>query len=336
MGALVNRRVTLARLPQGMPQASDFALVDAPAGDPAPGEVLLRAIYLSMDPYQRNWMAGARSYGIAMPGSTVIGRAVAVVLASNDARFAAGDIVCGETGWQTHPVASADALEPVDASLAPISTALGVMGASGLTAWVGMVDVGRPTSGETVVVSAAAGAVGAVAGQLARIMGARVVGVAGAPEKCRHVIDDLRFDACVSHRDPDFQAALARACPKGVDVYFDNVGGRVTDAVFGLLARDARVALCGLVAEYGHPEARGHDLQPLLAKQAMVKSFSVRRNQHRLAEWRSRAATWIREGTLIYREDIVQGIEQAPAAFCRMLDGRTMGKTIVQVATDPS
>ncbi len=332
----MNRRVALARIPQGMPEPADFTLVDEPLRAPGVGELRLRTIWLSMDPYQRNWMAGARNYGTAAaPGATVIGRAVSEVIQSNDPRFVAGNIVCGETGWQTHPVASADALETVDASLAPISTALGVMGSPGLTAWVGMLDVGKPERGETVIVSAAAGAVGSVAGQVARIMGARVVGVAGDAAKCRHVVDDLRFDACVSHRDPDLGAALARECPGGIDVYFDNTGGPVTDAVYRLLARDARIALCGLVAEYGAADMRGHDLRPLLASQATLRAFSVRRNLHRMPEWRRQASAWIRDGALVYREDVVQGIEHAPEAFARMLAGRSLGKALVRVAGDP-
>lgn len=336
MGTRPNRRVVLARVPQGAPQLADFALVDDSVPDAGAEEVLLRTIWLSMDPYQRNWMAGARNYGAAaQPGATLIGRAVSEVVSSNDRRFSPGDIVCGETGWQTHAVAPADVLESVDATLAPVSTALGVLGSPGLTAWVGMADIGRPRSGETVVVSAAAGAVGSVAGQIARILGARVVGVAGDPPKCRHVVDDLRFDTCVSHRDPAFRASLARGCPSGVDVYFDNTGGPVTDAVYGLLARDARIVLCGLVAEYGASEARGHDLRPLLATQATLKAFSVRRNLHRMQEWRRQGAEWIREGALVYREDVVRGIERAPEAFIRMLAGRNTGKALVQVAEEP-
>ena len=332
-----NRRVVLARIPTGTPEPGDFILVDEPRRTPGAGELLLRTIWLSMDPYQRNWMAGARSYGTAAaPGATVIGRAVSEVVLSNDPRFVAGDIVCGETGWQTSPAVSADVVEAVDASLAPISTALGVLGSPGLTAWVGMLDAGKPARGETVVVSAAAGAVGSVAGQIARIMGARVVGVAGDPAKCLHVVEELRFDACVSHRGPDVDAALARECPDGVDVYFDNTGGPVTDAVYRRLSRDARIALCGLVAEYGADDARGHDLRPLLACQATLTAFSVRRHLRRMPDWRRQASSWMREGALVYREDVLQGIERAPGAFARMLAGRTLGKALVQVAEAPS
>lgn len=333
MVAPVNRRVALARVPQGVPVPADFTVVDEPRCTPAAGELLLRTLWLSMDPYQRNWMAGARNYGsAATPGTTVIGRSVGEVIASHDPRFVAGDVVCGETGWQTHPVVSADVVEAVDAALAPVSTALGVLGSPGLTAWVGMLDIGKPARGETVVVSAAAGAVGSVAGQIARIMGARVVGIAGDAPKCRYVVDDLHFDACVSHRDPAFGAALARECARRVDVYFDNTGGPVTDAVYGLLARDARIVLCGLVAEYGAAGLRGHDLGPLLANQATLQAFSVRRHLQRMPQWRRQASSWIREGALVYREDVTHGIERAPEAFVRMLAGHTVGKTLVRVA----
>lgn len=333
----MNRRVVLARIPTGTPGEGDFAIADDPSRVPDAGELLLRTIWLSMDPYQRNWMAGARNYGAAAaPGATVIGRAVSEVVLSNDPRFIPGDIVCGETGWQTSPVASADVVEAVDASLAPISTAVGVLGSPGLTAWVGMVDVGRPAHGETVVVSAAAGAVGSVAGQIARTMGARVVGVAGDPAKCEHVVNDLRFDACVSHRDPNLDTALDRSCPRGIDLYFDNTGGPVTDAVYRRLSRDARIALCGLVAEYGAEGARGHDLRPLLANQVTLKAFSVRRHLARMPEWRRQASAWIREGALVYREDVVRGIERAPEAFARMLAGGTLGKALVQVSEGPT
>lgn len=331
------RRIALARIPQGIPRPEDFVVADDALPAPAPGEVLLRTIWLSMDPYQRNWMAGARNYGVlATPGTTVIGRAVSEVVASNDARFVPGDIVIGETGWQTHAISPANALDMVDATLAPISTALGVLGSPGLTAWVGMGDIGQPRRGETIVVSAAAGAVGSVAGQIARILGARVVGVAGDAAKCRYVVDQLGFDDCTSHHDPAFAASLARACPAGIDVYFDNTGGRVTDAVYELLARDARIVLCGLVAEYGAADAPGHDLRPLLARQATLTAFSVRRHLHRMQAWRSQGSAWMRAGELVHREDVTEGLERAPEAFARMLAGRSIGKALVRVGADPA
>ena len=331
-----NRRVTLARLPRGMPVRADFALVEEPAGTPGAGEVLLRTLYLSMDPYQRSWMAGGNYGAPAAPGATVIGRAVCEVLASRDPRFAAGQFVFGETGWQTHPVVAGDKLQGIDPSEGPISTAVGVLGSPGLTGWVGMTDICQPAAGETVVVSAATGAVGSVAGQVAKLRGARVVGVAGAAEKCRFAVDTLGFDACVSHKSADFAEDLTRACPSGVDAYFDNTGGAVTAAVFTLLRQDARVALCGLVAEYGDEDARGPAMKHVLAAQALVRGFSVRRNLHRMAEYRALAAGWMREGRRAWREDITEGIENAPEAFAGMLLGRNLGKALVRVSADPT
>lgn len=332
----INRIMVLVHLPQGTPQEADFALVEAPAAQPRPGEVLLRTIYLSMDPYQRSWMAGGNYGAPAVPGAMVIGRAVCVVLVSADPRFAPGDFVFGETGWQTLPLVMADRIERIDLALGPISTALSVLGPPGLTAWVGMTDIGQPRAGETVVVSAAAGAVGSVAGQIARISGARVVGVAGAARKCLFAIQELGYDACVNHHDVDFAVQLAHACQDGIDVYFDNTGGAVTAAVFRLLRRDARIALCGLVAEYGDPDARGPNMNCVLANQALIRGFSVRRNLHRMRDYRAQASAWLHANALKYREDIVQGIENAPVAFRGMLEGRSLGKALVQVAEDPT
>lgn len=332
-----NRRIRLARLPQGEPQAADFALEEIPAGRPGKGEVLLRSIYLSMDPYQRNWMAGAKSYGVmAEPGAVVIGRAVSEVLESSDPRCKPGDFVYGETGWQTHPVAKADILQPIDPSFGPISTAIGVLGSPGLTAWVGVLDIGQLKAGETVVVSAAAGAVGSVAGQIARLQGARVVGIAGVAEKCRIAVEEFGYAQCVSHRSPTFAEDLGKACPQGVDFYFDNTGGSVTDTVYARLRSGARVALCGLVAEYGDPDARGPNMRCVLSNQALVKGFSVRHNLHRMGEYRAQASAWIREGKLRYREEIVQGIENTPDAFRAILKGSNQGKMLVQVGADPT
>lgn len=330
--APINRRVVLARIPHGMPCAADFALEETPAGAPAPGEVLLRSAWLSIDPYQRNWMAGSGRYGApAAPGMPVIGRAVSEVLISADSRFGPGDLVLGETGWQTHPVFPAEALERLGPEIDPPSAALGALGSPGLTAWIGVHDILQPRSGETVVVSAALGAVGSIAGQLARLAGARVVGVAGDPRKCQIAVVELGFHACVSRRAPDFPAQLARVCPEGVDGYFDNTGGSVTDAVYSLLRENARIALCGLVAQYGEAESRGPSLKPLLAKQAALRAFSVRQHLTRMPEYRARALEWLRSGVLRRLEHVVDGIEQAPRAFIDMLSGVTVGKTLVRV-----
>jgi NADPH-dependent curcumin reductase CurA len=335
-----NRQIQLTRIPDpGMPKDSDFAFAEAPLARPASGQALLRTIYLSMDPYQRNWMAGIVAYGYrAAPGLPVVGRAVSEVLESRDPRFKQGDFVYGETGWQSHPTVAGDAIQRIDTSLGPISTSVGVLGSPGLTAYVGMVDVGQPKAGETVVVSAAAGAVGSVAGQIAKIRGARVVGVAGSPDKCRYVVDELGYDECLSHRSKTLSADLARACPNGINVYFDNTGGPISDAVYEQLKPGAcaRIALCGLVAEYNTPDARGPNLKYVLYSQSMVKAFSVRDNLHRMDEYRREAAAWMNAGKLKFREDIVRGIEKTPDAFRGMLEGKNFGKLLVQVADDPT
>jgi len=338
MTTATNRQVQLARLPDpGMPLASDFRIAEASSRTLSPGEVLLRTIYLSMDPYQRNWMAGIIAYGyVATPGAVVIGRAVSEVLESADPGFAKGDFVYGETGWQTHPVVKAGSIQKIDASLGPISTSVGVLGSPGLTAWVGMVDVGQPGPGDTVVVSAAAGAVGSVAGQIAKIRGSRVIGVAGSADKCRYVVEELGYDACLSHRSKDLAGDIAKACPDGVNVYFDNTGGAITDVVFTLLKPNSRIALCGLVAEYNTPEARGPNLKYILYSQSMIKAFSVRDNLHRMGQYRQEASGWMKAGKLKFREDIAQGIENTPEAFRGMLEGRNFGKLLVQVGDDPT
>jgi len=331
----VNRRWQLVRLPAAAIVAADFELVHEPVRPPADGEALLRTIYLSLDPYQRSWMAGAAGYGTPpRPGDTPIGRAISEVVQSRDPRLAAGDVVLGETGWQSRPTARAEGLQRLDPTLGPLSTHVGVLGSPGLTAWVGMTDLCRPRAGETVLVSAAGGAVGSVAGQIAAMQGARVVGVAGAADKCARVVTEFGFAACLSHRDPAFAASLARACPEGIDAYFDNTGGPVTTAAWAHLRHGARVALCGLVAEYGHGDVAGPSLRHLLAKRASVAGFSVRENLHRMPQYRQQAATWIRAGRLRYAEDIAQGIEQAPAAFAALLSGATFGKCLVQVAPE--
>jgi NADPH-dependent curcumin reductase len=340
MTAPKNRQIQLTRIPDaGMPLDSDFKLAETPAGKPAAGEVLLRTIYLSMDPYQRNWMAGIVAYGYrAEPGLPVVGRAVSEVLESQDPRFKPGDFVYGETGWQTHPTVKGDAIQKIDASLGPISTSVGVLGSPGLTAYVGMVDVGQPKAGDTVIVSAAAGAVGSVAGQIAKIKGARVIGVAGSTDKCRYVVEELGYDACLSHRSKDLPGEIARACPDGINVYFDNTGGPITDAVYAQLKPGAyaRIALCGLVAEYNTPDARGPNLKYVLYSQSTIKAFSVRDNLHRMGDYRREASAWMKAGQLKFREDIVQGIENTLTAFRGMLEGKNFGKLLVQVGNDPT
>jgi len=333
-----SRRVLLRRRPEGEPKPSDFELVEAPVPRPGEGEVLTRTIYLSLDPYMRGRMNPGRSYAPSVElGQVMVGGTVGEVVESRHPAFAAGDLVVGYDGWQMHAVSSGAMLRKLDPTLAPISTALGVLGMPGMTAYVGLLDIGRPKAGETVVVSAAAGAVGSAVGQIAKLKGCRVVGVAGPPEKCEHVVKDLGFDACVSHRSPDLRAALREACPAGIDVYFDNVGGPVLEAVLGLVNRGARIPLCGLISQYNatQPPA-GPNLGPVLVNRVLVQGFIVSDHLDRLGDFLRDCSAWVREGRLKYREDIVDGLDRAPEALIGLLRGRNVGKMLVRVSEDPT
>lgn len=329
----MNRRIVVTRRPVGMPTPDDFTFEDVPVPEPADGEVVLKHLYLSLDPYQRGRLSDARSYAAPVPiGGVVECRTVGRVLASCDARFAPGDVVLGGFGWQTHSVMPGKQLLKLDPAEAPISTALGVLGMPGLTAHVGMSDIGQPKTGETVVISAASGAVGAVAGQIARLAGCRVVGVAGGAEKCRFVTGTLGFDACIDHRAGDLAAALDRACPNGIDVYWENVGGALQGAVFPRLNDFGRMVMCGMIAQYNDTDPpAGPNLGPVVRKRLRIQGFIVSDQWQRLGEWRALAAPMLRDGRLMYREDIVEGLDATPAAFIGLLQGRNFGKLLVRL-----
>ena len=245
------QRIVLASRPVGEPTLDNFRLEELPIPQPGPGQMLLRTLWLSLDPYMRGRMSDAPSYAKPVGiGGVMEGGTVSEVVASNVPRFAKGDIVVGRTGWQTHALSDGSSLQKVEPTRAPIQTALGILGMPGMTAYMGLLEIGKPAAGETVVVAAASGAVGSVVGQIARIKDARAVGIAGGPDKCRYVTEQLGFNACIDHRAPDFAARLATACPKGIDVYFENVGGAVSEAVFPLLNPFARIPVCGLVSMY--------------------------------------------------------------------------------------
>lgn len=328
-----NRRIVLKRRPVGMPTPDDFTFEDVPVPEPAEGEVVLKHLYLSLDPYQRGRLSDARSYAAPVPiGGVVECRTVGRVLTSRDARFAPGDVVLGGFGWQTHSVMPGKQLLKLDPAEAPISTALGVLGMPGLTAHVGMTDIGQPKTGETVVISAASGAVGAVAGQIARLAGCRVVGVAGGAEKCRFVTGTLGFDACIDHRAGELGAALDRACLDGIDVYWENVGGALQAAVFPRLNDFGRMVMCGMIAQYNDPNPPpGPNLGPVVHKRLRIQGFIVSDQWQRLGEWRALAAPMLRDGRLKYREDIVEGLDATPAAFIGLLQGRNFGKLLVRL-----
>jgi len=334
-----NRQVILRRRPEGMPAAEDFAIAEAPLPEPAAGEVLLRGLYLSLDPYMRGRISsGVRSYAKPVEiGGVIEGRVVGQVAASRDPAFRDGDFAYGGYGWQLYSAVKAAELVKLDPTEAPLSTALGVLGMPGLTAYVGISDIGRPQSGETIVVSAASGAVGAVAGQLARRAGARAVGIAGGPDKCRYVEEELGFEACIDHRSGDLGPALDRACPNGIDVYWENVGGAVQQAVFPRLNDFGRMVMCGMVSEYNDRAPRpGPNLTSAVRKRLKIQGFIVSDQWSRLQEYRAMAAPLFRNGTLKYREDIVDGLDNAPKAFIGLLQGENFGKLLVRLAGDPT
>jgi NADPH-dependent curcumin reductase CurA len=338
MPTSVNRQIVLRSRPVGMPRPSDFDLVESPMPTPKDGEVLTRIIYLSLDPYMRGRISGARSYAQSVePGQVIVGGTVGEVLESKHPGAARGDIVLGYDGWQSHAVSKGGALRKLDPKQAPVSTALGVLGMPGMTAYVGLLDIGQPKAGETVVVSAASGAVGSAVGQIAKIKGARAVGIAGSPDKCDYVVRELGFDQCVNYKTGDLTAALKAACPGGIDVYFENVGGDVLRAVMTLLNQNARIPLCGLISEYNATEPTpGPNLRPLLFNRVLLKGFIVSDHLHRMGDFLKDCGGWHREGRLKHREDIVVGLEKAPEAFIGLLQGRNFGKLLVRVGEDPT
>ena len=339
----VNRRIVLAARPYGAPKETDFRLVEGPVPAPGDGQVLCRTIYLSIDPYMRGRMNEGPSYAAPVEiGQSMVGGTVGQVVNSGLPGYAPGDFVLGRGGWQDYWAAAGDALRRLDPAAAPISTALGVLGMPGLTAYTGLLDIGRPLPGETVVVAAAAGAVGAIVGQIAKLKGCRAVGVAGTPAKCDYVVNELGFDACVDHRAVDFGPALRAACPDGIDIYFENVGGAVFEAVLELLNDFARVPVCGLIAHYNATEPPpGPNLAPRLMRQVLVKRLTVRGFivfdfHDREPEFLRDVGGWLRDGRITYKEDVVAGLENAPRALIGQLQGRNFGKLLVRVADDPT
>jgi len=333
------RRIVLASRPVGEPKPSDFRLEEFAVPQPGPGEILLRTKFLSLDPYMRGRMSDAPSYAKPVGVDEVMeGGTVNEVVASNNDRYAVGDIVLAHTGWQTHAVSKGIGLRKLDPGVAPVSTALGVLGMTGMTAYTGLLEIGQPKEGETVVVSAASGAVGSVVGQIARIKGARAVGIAGGPDKCRYVTGELGFDACVDHRAADFPEQLKAACPKGVDVYFENVGVPVFDAVLPLFNPFARIPVCGLIAQYNMTELPpGPDRVPLLLRNVLTKrltmrGFIVTDFAAKFPDFIRDMPQWIKEGRIKYREDIAEGLENAPQAFMGLLRGKNFGKQLVRIA----
>jgi NADPH-dependent curcumin reductase CurA len=300
---------------------------------------LLRTLWLSLDPYMRGRMSEGPSYAAPVGiGETMVGGTVNEVIASNNSDFAVGDIVLAHTGWQTHALSDGKGLRKVDPKLAPISTAVGILGMPGMTAYMGLLEIGKPQSGETVVVAAASGPVGSLVGQIAKIKGARAVGIAGGAKKCAYVKDELGFDDCVDHRAGDFPERLAAACPKGVDVYFENVSGAVFDAVLPLFNPFARMPVCGLISQYSAtglppgPNGLPVLMRAVLTKRLTIRGFIVSDFAAKQGEFLRDVSAWLKEGRIKYREDVVDGLEHAPAAFIGLLKGENFGKMLVRVA----
>jgi hypothetical protein len=334
--AEMNRQILLAARPAGFPKDSDFKLVQTPVPQPGPGQYLARTLWLSVDPYQRGRMNDVKSYAPPVPLNGVMeGGTVSRVLQSNHPKFKVGDIVEGRLGWQDYAVTDGRGTRAIDPALAPISTALGVLGMPGLTAYFGLLEICHPKAGETVVVSGAAGAVGSLVGQIAKIVGCRAVGIAGEDDKCAWVVKDLGFDACFNYKTTrDYEAKLKELCPQGVDVYFDNVGGTITDAVFKVLNPRARVAVCGQISQYNaeKPELGPRLLWHCITKQMRIEGFLVFQFADRYKEGLTKMAEWLRSGKLKYRETVVNGLENTPRAFMGMLKGANTGKQLVKVA----
>lgn len=339
-----NRQILLASRPTGEPAPDNFDLLDTPIPEIGPGEILCRTIYLSLDPYMRGRMNDAKSYAAPVAlGGVMTGGTVSEVVASNADGFACGDIVLGYGGWQEYSVATATSgLRKLDPAVAPISTALGVLGMPGMTAYAGLLNIGQPKAGETVVVAAAAGPVGSLVGQIAKLKGCRAVGIAGSPEKCDYVESELGFDACISHRDENLYATLRQACPDGIDVYFENVAGKVLEAVIPQLNMFSRMPVCGLVSQYNMTELPiGKNMLPTLMRTVLtnrvkIQGFIVWDFNDQEQAFLDEVSGWLKAGKIKYREDRVAGLENAPEAFIGLLNGKNFGKMIVQVGEDPT
>ncbi|TNF32489.1 MAG: NADP-dependent oxidoreductase [Deltaproteobacteria bacterium] len=336
----INRRIVLASRPVGAPTPESFRLERVAVPTPGDGEVLLRTLYLSLDPYMRGRMSDAPSYAepVALD-APMVGGTVSRVEASNHPRFAVGDLVLAYAGWQDYAVSNGTGLVPLDPAMARPSLALGVLGMPGFTAWAGLLEIGAPRPGETVVVAAATGPVGSVVGQVAKRLGCRAIGIAGGEEKCRYAVEHFGFDACLDHRAPDLRGRLAAACPDGVDVYFENVGGAVFQAVLPLLNARARVPVCGLVSMYNAtslppgPDRSALLMSTLLKKRITMRGFIIFDDfGHRFREFLAQMGAWVAAGEIAFREDVVDGLENAPEAFIGQLEGKNFGKLVIRVA----
>jgi len=336
-----NRKIVLHSRPVGAPTTENLQLRTAPIPQPAAGELLLQTRYLSLDPYMRGRMSDKPSYAPPVElGETMVGSTISCVEISNHDGFKAGDLVLAYGGWQDYSISNGDGLVKLDSQMRHPSMALGVLGMPGFTAYMGLLDIGQPKAGETIVVAAASGAVGAVVGQIAKLMGCYVVGIAGGDAKCRYVVDELGFDACLDHHSSAFSEELSAACAKGIDVYFENVGGAVFDAVLPLLNVKARVVVCGLIANYNAtklpdgPDRLGLLMGQLLIKRIKMQGFIIFDDYGpRYPEFFTQMKSWLEQGKIKFREDIIDGLDAAPEAFIGLLEGKNFGKLMVRVSS---
>ena len=336
--ASVNRQIVLVKRPEGLPKESDFQLVEAQVPHAGAGEVLVRTLYLSVDPYIRGRLSGRTTYVKGLqPGDVIASGVVGRVIESGDPRMAVGDVVEGMLGWQEYAVAQAKTLRKIDPAAAPISTALYVLGMPGLTAYFGLLEICHPQAGETVVVSGAAGAVGSLVGQIAKIKRCRAIGVTGGDDKVRYLTGELGFDSAFNYKETtDYYGKLKELCPNGIDVYFDNVGGEITDAAVRLINTRARIGVCGQISQYNleKPEMGPRWLAQLVVKQARAEGFLVSQFSDHHEDGYRQMATWLRQKRIRYREDIIDGLENTPQAFIGMLQGDNIGKRMVRVAAE--
>ena len=329
-----NQQVLLAARPVGAPKESDFRIAESEVGEPKDGELLVKNVFLSLDPYMRGRMNEGKSYAARVElGDVMVGATVGEVIASKHPKYAVGDVVVARTGWQQYGISNGEGLMKVDPKRVPLSAYLGAVGMPGVTGWYGLNDIGKPKAGETVVVSAAAGAVGTVVGQLAKSHGCRVVGIAGGKDKCAW-LTELGFDAALDHRDPELKDRLRDATPKGIDIYFENVGGAILDMVLARLNAFARIPLCGLVSQYNAIEPYPvKNFGSLLTNRVTLQGFIVSEHMDRWPQALAELSAHVAEGRIKYKETIADGLASAPKAFIGMLEGKNFGKQLVKVGS---
>ena len=340
LSTTVNHQILLNSRPIGTPTAANFKLQDGTVPTPSDGQVLLRTLYLSLDPYMRGRMSDAESYAPPVKlDAVMVGATVSIVETSLNKEFALGDLVLSNNGWQEYALSDGKGLLKLDKTVLNPSLNLGVLGMPGFTAYMGLLDIGQPKRDETVVVAAASGAVGAVVGQIAKLKGCYVVGIAGGTDKCTYVVDDLGFDVCIDHRAEDFVQQLADACVAGIDIYFESVGGKVFDAVLPLLNAKARIPVCGMIASYNHinlphgPDRLGMLEGILLRKRIKMQGFIIFDDYgNRYSEFVNQITAWLKQDKIKFLEDITEGLENAPEAFIGLLKGKNFGKSIVRVS----